>query len=362
MLQVSKPDLTDAELRAFQQVLDTGYLGMGDEVQAFEREIAQYLATGRSVVCTHTGTSALHTALQAIGIGPGDEVLIPTIGYVAAFQAIFVTGAKPVPCDICPHNGLIDLEDAKQRVSARTRAVVTVHYAGGADNWDDVYTFAQAHGLRVIEDAAHAFGNQHKGERIGAKGDVICFSFDPIKNITSGEGGAVVTGDPDVANKVFSSRKLGIEARKNDFDVLEKGWRYHMPNMMAAIGRTQLARFESEIKPLRLQQIQWYRTMLAEVEEVRIVPQPTDNFLHILPLCVPEKSRDRIREKLLEKNFQTTLHYKPNHLLTAFKTDYSLPHSEHFFQQCFSPPLNCEVTEDHIDDIVHIIKEIIICH
>lgn len=360
MLQVSKPDLTDAELQAFKRVLDTGYLGMGYEVEAFEQEVMAFLQTHRPVVCTHTGTSALHLALQAIGVGQGDEVLLPTVGYVAAFQAVNATGATPVACDIQLENGLFDFSDAQKRLSARTRAVVAVHYAGATHYWDELYAFARHYNIRVIEDAAHAFGNKHAGEYIGAQGDITCFSFDPIKNITCGEGGAVITGDDAVAQKVVAARKLGIEIQGNDFDVSDKGWRYHMPNMMAAMGRVQLTRFETEIKPLRLRQIQWYRELLAEVEEVTIVPQPTDNVLHILPVCVPEQCRDAIRQKLLENDFQTTLHYKPNHLLTAFKTDYALPQAERFFKTCFSPPLNHEVTHEHINDIVGIIKENII--
>src|SRR5688572_13938642 len=189
LVQASRPSIGEAEGRAVARVLGTGYFGMGPETRAFESELEAYLGGGRGVACVNTGTSALHLAVAALGIGPGDEVIVPSLTFVASFQAVAVTGARPVACDVDESSALIDLADARRRLTPRTRA----------------------NGLRVIEDAAHAFGTRHAGCRVGADGDVVCFSFDPIKNITSGQGGALVSADASFLERTRRMRNLALE-------------------------------------------------------------------------------------------------------------------------------------------------------
>ena len=247
-LRLSKPDLTAAESSAVQRPLDNAFLGMGAEVKAFEQELEAYL--GRPVACVANGTAALQLALEACGIGPGDEVLVQSLTYVASFQAIAATGATAVACDIREESCTLDVEDAARRITGRTRVVMPVHYAGAVGTLDEIYRFAQGHGLRVVEDAAHAFGSAYAGRPVGGSGDVACFSFDGIKNITSGEGGCVVSDDATVLARVRDARLLGVEndtaarfsgQRSWSFDVRAQGWRYHMSDIMAAIGRAQPA-------------------------------------------------------------------------------------------------------------------------
>src|SRR5450759_1400654 len=206
----------------------------------------QFIGGNRQVICVNTGTAALQLAVQACGIGRGDDVLVPTLTFVSCFQAVSATGATPVACEVLRDNGCLDPEDAARRITAHTKAIMPVHYASGAGKLYDVYALAKKHGLRVIEDAAHAFGGTRNGARVGATGDVVCFSFDGIKNITSGEGGAVVTSDAAVANRIKDARLLGVEKdtekrytgkRSWEFDVTAQGWRYHMSNVFAALGR-----------------------------------------------------------------------------------------------------------------------------
>ena len=155
---------------------------------------------GRPTVCVSNGTAALQLAVQCCDIGPGDEVLVPSLTFVASFQAISATGAKPVACDIRIENGILDWRDAERRLTSRTKAVMPVHYASAVWDLAGISAFAQKKmGLRVIEDAAHAFGTLVDGKRVGSFGDVACFSFDGIKNITSGEGGCIVTDQPELA-------------------------------------------------------------------------------------------------------------------------------------------------------------------
>ena len=251
LIRLSKSCLGRAEKHAVMTVLDHEFLGMGSEVQAFEEALSDFF--GRPAVCVVNGTAALHLAVQACGIGPGDEVLVPSLTYVASFQAISATGATPVSCDIDPETYVLDWKDAESRLTERARAVMPVHYTGGVGDLASIYAFAERHNLRVVEDAAHAFGSFYAGKRVGGFGDIACFSFDGIKNITSGEGGCIVTDDTEVLRRIQDARLLGVEKdtekrysgqRSWDFDVTVQGWRYHMSNVMAAIGLEQLKDFK----------------------------------------------------------------------------------------------------------------------
>lgn len=248
-VRLSRSVVGEEEKMALARVIDAGFLGMGTEVKLFEEELQEFIGGDKEVICVNTGTAALHLATECLGIGPGDEVLVPTITYVASFQAITAAGAKPVACDVTSDRVFIDLKDAERRLTSRTKAIMPVHYASDSQDMDAVYAFANSHGLRVIEDAAHGFGCKRNGRMVGAEGDVICFSFDGIKNITSGEGGAVVTGDKALSQRIRDARLLGVEKdtekrysgqRSWVFDVHHQGYRYHMSNLMAAIGREQL--------------------------------------------------------------------------------------------------------------------------
>ena len=238
------------EKKAVLRVLESEYLGMGKEVQNFEKDLTIFF--GRPALCVANGTAALHLSLQAAGVGLGDEILIQSLTYVASFQAISATGAKPVPCDINPNTFCFDWRDAESRLTSKTKAIMPVHYSGRVGDLTEIYTFAKNHGLRVIEDAAHAYGSEYLGRKIGSFGDIACFSFDGIKNITSGEGGCIVTNDKEILQKVRDARLLGVQKdsenryegkRSWHFDVTAQGWRYHMSDIMASIGLEQLKNF-----------------------------------------------------------------------------------------------------------------------
>lgn len=366
MIRLSKSIVGPLEAEAVAGVIAKGFLGMGGECQAFENELTEYIGGGRGVVCVNTGTAALHLALQAIGVAAGDEVLVPTLTYVASFQAITACGAIPVACDVRRENGLLDLEDAARRITPQTRAIMPVHYASFPGDLDALYSFASRHGLRVIEDAAHAFGCEHRSRKIGSFGDVACFSFDGIKNITSGEGGAIVSADPEVIAKAQDARLLGVMKdsekrysgeRSWEFDVTEQGWRYHMSDLMAAIGRTQLKRFESEFKPRRMALARRYRERLAGTGGVRWFDTDLDAVVpHILPLRILDGRREEVKRALLEQGVQCGLHYKPNHLLTRFGAGkIALPVAESLYCELLTLPLHPEVSFDEVDLIVDII-------
>jgi dTDP-4-amino-4,6-dideoxygalactose transaminase len=366
VMRVSRSVLGPQESAAVMRVLDKAYLGMGAEVQAFEQELSAYLG-GRPVACAANGTAALHLALQAIGIGPGDEVLVPTLTYVASFQAIGATGAQPIACDIEPENGLLDLADASRRVTPRTKAVMGVHYASSPAGIPALYEFARAHRLRVVEDAAHAFGCTLDGRRIGSFGDVVCFSFDGIKNITSGEGGAVVSDDAQAMERVRNARLLGVQGdtekrfrgqRSWEFDVAEQGWRYHMSDIMAAIGRVQLARLEAEFKQKRVHLARRYRELLEGEPRIRFFRADLGPVVpHIAPLRVLGGARDRVRAALEQAGIQTGIHYKPNHLLARYGGGATrLAAAEQVYEEILSLPLHPLVTDEDVERICRTLR------
>ena len=209
-IRLSKSSISQAEKEAVLKVLDNEYLGMGEEVMLFEEKIKRFLQTDMSVACVNTCTSALHLSLSALGLKNGDEVLVPSLTYIASYQAISATGAKPVSCEVDPDTLFINSDDARGRITKNTKAIMPVHYASSSKGMDDIYKLASEFDLRVVEDAAQAFGSMRDGNLIGAEGDVICFSFDGIKNITSGEGGAILSSDLDFIQKVKDARLLGI--------------------------------------------------------------------------------------------------------------------------------------------------------
>lgn len=360
---VSRSDVGQAESEAVSRVLlEDGYLGMGREVQSFEAELAAFLGIPAwHVVCVNSGTAALHLAVAA-STRPGDEVLVPSLTYVASFQACTAAGAVPVACEVHPETGLIDLQDASSWLTDRTRAIMPVHYAGYAGDFDAVLRFADVHGLRVIEDAAHAFGNLCEGRMIGTFGDITCFSFDGIKNITSGEGGALVTADEKVAGYVRDARLLGVQrdtdirysgGRSWDFDVVQQGYRYHMSNILAAIGRAQLGRFADEFAPKRRRLAHIYRERLSAVEGIILFEtDPVSVVPHIQPIRVQGGLRDTLRGHLMDAGIETGIHYKPNHLLSRYGGGTRrLPVTERLYDELLTLPLYTTLNDD---DIAHI--------
>jgi dTDP-4-amino-4,6-dideoxygalactose transaminase len=361
MIHISRSVVGAAELEAMGRVMrDDGYLGMGAEVRAFETELQEYLGgDNRAVICVNSGTAALHLAVQAI-TSPGDEVLVQSLTFIASFQAISAAGAVPVACEVYPETVTLDLEDAARRITPRTKAVMPVHYASNPGDLEAIYAFAERHGLRVIEDAAHAFGCTYKGRKIGSFGDLACFSFDGLKNITSGEGGVVVASDPEVIQWVQDARLLGVQrdtekryqgARSWEFDVQHQGYRYHLSNLFAAVGRVQLGRFEGEFKPRRVELAQKYRTAFSGMSGLSLFHgDPGPIVPHIFPLRVLNGKRDRLRQFLREREIETGIHYKPNHLLSFYGGGReSLPVTERLYEELLTLPLHPGLKDAEID-------------
>ncbi|MDR3357440.1 MAG: DegT/DnrJ/EryC1/StrS family aminotransferase [Desulfovibrio sp.] len=364
-LRLSRSIIGEAEARAVSRVLlEDGYLGMGNEVRLFEKELAEFLGVApEQVITVNTGTAALHLAVEAIAPRGGGEVLVPSLTFVASFQAVAAAGCTPVACDCLPGTGTLDLKDAEKRLGARTFAVMPVDYAGNPWQLDEVYGFAARRGLRVVEDAAHAFGCRSRGRNIGSFGDMVCFSFDGIKNITSGEGGCVVSFDTQAARRIADARLLSVEgdtqkrfagARSWNPDVTRQGWRYHMSNIMAALGRVQLARLEAEFGPARRALAARYRECLAGLPGIAFLrTDPADHIVpHILPVRVLRGRRNAVKDALAAAGIPTGVHYKPNHLLTYFGGGaVRLPATERLYGELLTLPLHPGLDGQDVDDI-----------
>lgn len=369
-LRLSRSIVGEAEAAAVNKVIiEDGYLGMGKETCLFEQELAQYIGISpNEIITTNTGTAALHLAVEALATSLNKhdgtaEVIVPSLTFVASFQAITAANCIPVACDVLPETGTIDLNDIEKRITDKTIAIMHVHYASNPWQIDKVHKFAKDHNLRVIEDAAHAFGCKHHGKKIGSFGDIICFSFDGIKNITSGEGGAMVSFDPEVVRLASDARLLSVEkdaekrfagSRSWNPDVKYQGWRYHLSNIMAAIGRVQLTRLDNEFIPARQKLKNRYLDHLSSLSSLNLFIEDKEDFIvpHIIPICVKNGRKEELRHYLEENGIPTGIHYKPNHMLSFFKRDDStLPITELLHSQLLTLPLHPGLNLDDIDTI-----------
>tara|TARA_B100000575_G_scaffold292000_1_gene299317 strand:- start:1998 stop:3131 length:1134 start_codon:yes stop_codon:yes gene_type:complete len=372
VIRLSKSCISNKEKEAVIKVMDNEFLGMGKEVASFEKDLTNFL--GRNVVCVTNGTAALQLSLQAAGVGIGDEVLVQSLTYLATFQAITATGAIPIPCDIDLNTFTIDINDAKEKLSERTAAVVPVHYAGGVGNLENIYQFADLNNIRVIEDAAHAFGTKYKKKFVGSFGDITCFSFDGIKNITSGEGGCICSDDEILINKVKDLRLLGvIKDSENRYSnkrtwvpkVQDQGWRYHMSDIMAAIGKVQLERFE-ELSSKRKEIALRYDDYFSNQKDIYILKHNyQDVNPHIYPIILGSNiSRDLVREEMNSLGIQTGIHYYPNHLLDYFNKgeEIKLKNTQEIYQKILTMPLHPDLsssdTEYVCNSLISTIKKL----
>ena len=369
MIRLSKSKIGEEEKSAVINVLDKEYLGMGEEVGIFEKDLSKVFS--RDTICVSSGTAAVQLAIQACNIGFGDEVLVPSMTYVATFQAIKATGAEPIACDINEETYLIDLEDALSKISKNTKAIIPVHYTGGVGNLDDLYSFASKYKLRVIEDAAHAFGTKYKNKLVGSFGDIVCFSFDGIKNITSGEGGCVVTNDLKVIENIKNSRLLGVEkdsdkrynnSRSWNFNVSTQGWRYHMSNIMAAIGIEQLKKF-NKFAVRRKQIATAYDKLLSSNQNIRLLNRDYKNVVpHIYVIRIKGlNDRDGLRDAMYSEGVEIGVHYIPNHFLNYFKADKKiiLPVTEKVYKEIVSLPIHPDVSNDDIEYVISTLKKLL---
>ena len=364
MLLVSRPSIGTEELQRVKEVFESGWLGHGSIVLEFENRLKTYLGAGY-VVAVNTGTSALHLALDAIGVAKGDEVIVPSLTFCASVQAITALGATPVFCEVSPRTLNVDVADVRKRITSRTRAIMPVHFCGNACDMDALLDIGRSHGVKIVEDAAHAFGSSHRGRMLGSFGDLTCFSFDPIKVVTCGEGGAVAFSDESFADLIRQKRLLGMDKsswqRQKDtrdwsYKVTSQGYRYHMGNMNAAIGLVQLD---------KLGRFMWQRRSIVACynEAFRGFTGIQTLDWDIAESCpfayvvrITNGQRDKLAEYLKERDIGTGIHYIPNHLQPYFNIGDVLPTTEQIYNEILTLPLHCELTEDDVEHVISSVR------
>lgn len=361
MIPVQRPYLGTEELEAVGKVFDTRWLGLGGVTKEFEDKLREFLGA-KYVIAVNTGTSALHLALDVIGVNPGDEVIVPSLTYVASIQAIVCAGAQPVFCDVCSDTLNMDVQDALRRVTPRTKVIMPVHYGGVACEMDTLIQFARAHNMRIVEDAAHAFGSSYKGRKIGTLGDLTCFSFDPIKNITCGEGGAITTDNEALYQRMMPKRILGVDndtwsryrgERNWFYEVVTPGYRYHMPNINAAIGLEQLKRMDV-FRARKRAIVTQYDAALKDVPGIALIKHNLDEtFPFFYIIRVLNGKRDSLLRCLKDKGIGAGVHYIPNHIQPLF-SDYraSLPVTEQLYEEILTIPLYYEMTDIDVSTVI----------
>ena len=351
---VVDPELT----AAVQETVLSGWWSMGPRVAEFERAFAELCGTEHAFAVAN-GTAALHLALLAVGCGPGDEVVLPSLNFVAAANVAVRIGATPVFCDIGGGTDLnLDPDDVRAAIGPSTKAIVALHYGGLPCAIDELRTLADDAGIALVEDAAHAPGAAAAGRPMGSVGDVGCFSFFANKNMPIGEGGMIVTRDPELADRVRLLRSHGMttltwdraRGHAHSYDVVLAGFNYRLDELRAAMGLVQLGRLTAE-NDARRRVVERYRVLLAP-HGVELLPRaPADGTVSAYHLAVallpPGVAQQTVRAALQAKRIQTSFHYPPIHTFSAYRDQAprALPRTEETAQRLVTLPLY-----GHLDD------------
>jgi dTDP-4-amino-4,6-dideoxygalactose transaminase len=360
MITVAEPSLGDDEKQALAQVIDDGWITMGPRVDAFERQFAA-LHGARDAVAVSSCTAGLHLALAALGVGPGDEVLLPAMTFVATANSVLYVGARPVFVDIeSADRPLMALSDARAKWTPRTRAIVLVHYAGqlprDVAEWRN---FAAERDILVIEDAAHAVGIPE----VGHIGDAAAFSFYGNKNLTTAEGGAVITRSEEAEARIRQLRGHGLTSATfqrhgsavRTYDVPMLGFNYRMDELRAAIGLVQLRRL-AEWNRIRRDLVALYRDRLGRLPELTVPFRHDErSSWHIMPVCLPVGiDRQAVIASMLGAGVQTSVHYPPVHQLTLYRErapGTHLPVTEDYGRRELTLPLHPQLTPADVDTV-----------
>lgn len=364
-------DLSPDEIAAVEQVLRSGWLSMGPVTEEFEGAFARYLGVPHTLAATN-GTAALHLACAAVGLGPGDEVLVPSLTFVATANAIMYTGATPVFVDIESEDDLtLSPVDCERKLTDRTKAIMVMHYGGYACDMAPILELAKARGLSVIEDAAHAPGACWGSRKCGTIGDVGCFSFFSNKNMTTGEGGLVATHSAELAERMRAMRSHGMttltwdrhRGHASSYDVVTPGYNYRIDEIRAALGLAQLAGLE-ERNRARGEHVRAYRKALGDVPGLGLPFSSHSRGLpssHLMPVVLPEDTdRPALMASMREEGVQTSVHYPPVHLFTAYRAlghgEGELPHTELIAPRLLTLPLWDSITGAQRDAVLSALK------
>lgn len=369
-IPVLQPCIGEEEIEAVAEVMRSGWLGLGPRTEQFEKEFASY-AGSRFSVALNSGTAALHLALEALNIGQGDEVIVPPITFISTVHAVSYVGATPVFADVEPDTMNISVEDIERKITDRTKVILVVHLAGHPCDMDAIHELAEAKGIKVIEDAAHACGASYKGRRVGSISELTCFSFHAVKNLTSGEGGAITCNQEWLARRFREKRWVGISrdtwVRSStervyawQYFVDQVGYKYHMNDTQAAIGLVQLRKIE-QLNNRRREIAEQYSRELQNLDWLELPKeQPyAQSSWHLFQIKLPrEQWRDALIGHLKDANIASGVHYYPCHLHPCYiKLKASVPVSSEIWRRILTLPIHPNMSEEDMDRIISRIRE-----
>lgn len=365
-LPLSAPSFSEAEAEAVADVVRSGWLTMGPRTAAFEGEFAAFVGSSAGVMASSC-TAALHLAFAALDLGPGDEVIVPSLTFVATANAVAYTGATPVFADIVsPEVPLIDPEAVRALIGPRTRAICPVHYAGYVADMPALRSLCDRHGLALVEDAAHSPGARSPEGPAGSLGDISCFSFFSNKNLVTGEGGMCTSDDERLVARMRLLRAHGMTATSWDrqrghasgYDVVERGYNYRPSELEAALGLVQLGKLPAMLARRR-ELVGRYRRGLAGVPEAGSIPFSEEadalSSCHIMPLVTPDAAaREDVRAAAASAGVQTSVHYQPVHLFQVFRPQGSLPLTEDYARREVTLPLYPAMDDADVDRVLEL--------
>ena len=379
-LPFAVPHITQAEIDEVVDTMRSGWLTTGPKTIRLERGFAEYVGAPHAIA-VNSATAALHLALDAIGVGPDDEVIVPVYTFTATAEVVVYCKARPVFVDVDPVTYNIDPVCLETLITPRTRAIIVVHIAGIPAEMDPILALAHKHGIVVIEDAAHAFPAKYRGRMVGNIGDISAFSFYATKTLSTGEGGMLTTANPVYAERASMMRLHGIsrDAWKRYsaegswyYEVLQAGYKYNMTDIAAAIGLHQLARSEWLLERRRAI-AHLYTEAFSQLSEVEVPPDPAHVqhawHLYLLRLHVEQLTitRNEFMDALAEAKIGASVHFIPLHLHPFYRTTYDLAPSDfpvalHAYQRTISLPIYPGMTNDDVRDVIAAVEQIVEAH
>lgn len=358
MIPYGKQNITEEDIDAVRRVLASDWITQGPMIPAFEESVASYTGASQCVAVSN-GTTALHLAYLASGLSQGDEAIMPANTFVATANAALYIGARPVFADIDPVHYNIDPSDIERRITPRTKAIVVVHFAGHPCEMDQIIQIAKAHGLTVIEDAAHALGAQYRGTPIGSLDTFAAtFSFHPVKSITTGEGGMVATGSEEAAARIRLLRSHGVMKNDEGRNVMTAlGFNYRLTDFQAALGLAQMTRLEEFIAARRALVLE-YRHLLGDLDQIQLPAEGPDcrSAWHLYVIRVRDpKNRDPLYQHLIDAGIGANFHYPPVYSHPYYRdhgyADIQLTETDRYGDTCITLPLHTKLTSADLQTV-----------